>query len=365
MVRAPRTCSLLVASIWSMILACAALLTCNRAYAEISDREIRQHVREVFTTVDGADAILDGALTQQSTLAGVSWLEVFRLLMAAERVGEKIGSKEYGPAVAEAANSVSQHVITTTSPGSALTGAFAIGRLAALPIELGLRRFARNATNAALNWQIQRYVQARSPPLNRSHAFVMGARDDEEILFTDDGWLWTVGDTGSRTYQPQVPPAGYTPRQVYQLAEAVFEASRALPRLARERQRAEEEFRDVLGRAAGHQRADAGSRKAFEGVWLGRGRQGDGREWTIRITIGSGAVDRIDYDSISCGGVLEIGKIAHDEIEYRERLTYGQSGCVDNGTITLRLRLRDRQSMEFRAAYANKRLDAIGDLRRD
>jgi hypothetical protein len=225
------------------------------ASAEISDADIRDYVQYTYRGVAGVDPLLDGVLSQQVRYGDLTWLEAFRLIMAAESIVDKLSRGEYGSAVLEASSNLSKSVLSRVAFVQPLTNAYAIGSLAALPIELALANFAKAATNAALNWQIELYIRARSPRFSKSHEYIVSARsDDPEIAFTDDGWLWFVGvETATRGYQPRVPPAGYTRDQVFALASAIFDARSRAPRLGEEKRQLEVEFRQLLEEAVREQ----------------------------------------------------------------------------------------------------------------
>jgi hypothetical protein len=78
---------------------------------------------------------------------------------------------------------------------------------------------------------------------------------------------------------------------------------------------------------------------AFQGSWKGTGSQPDqpGVEWTIALTLGSGApgdvVGTITYPSLTCGGDLILRGGGGRGVELLERITFGE--CVDRGVITL------------------------------
>src|SRR5215213_9807333 len=78
---------------------------------------------------------------------------------------------------------------------------------------------------------------------------------------------------------------------------------------------------------------------AFQGSWKGRGSQSDqpGVEWTIALTLASGArgrvVGTITYPSLECGGDLILRVAEAGRVELLERITFGT--CVDRGVITL------------------------------
>jgi hypothetical protein len=72
----------------------------------------------------------------------------------------------------------------------------------------------------------------------------------------------------------------------------------------------------------------------FQGVWEGRGYQYDtSQSWTIKTTI-VGNQYKIDYPSLRCGGDLILLNRTANKLEYRERLTYGNS-CISNGKTVL------------------------------
>ena len=69
-------------------------------------------------------------------------------------------------------------------------------------------------------------------------------------------------------------------------------------------------------------------------IWKGLGIQDNDSTWTIKATFSSNKYT-IDYPSLNCGGELIPLFISTDEYQFRERLLYGQSICLDNGRVTI------------------------------
>jgi len=69
------------------------------------------------------------------------------------------------------------------------------------------------------------------------------------------------------------------------------------------------------------------------GVWEGVGQQ-QGASWTIRADL---RLDEqlIEYPSLDCGGFWELLEETDAQLSFRETITFGNSGCVDQGRIEL------------------------------
>jgi len=82
-------------------------------------------------------------------------------------------------------------------------------------------------------------------------------------------------------------------------------------------------------------RKPAPSKGWLEGVWEGTAYQSNTKEnWTLKLTV-KNRTYRIDYPSLSCGGEWKLIRMGKRTATFREKLTYGQSDCVDNVTITI------------------------------
>ena len=90
----------------------------------------------------------------------------------------------------------------------------------------------------------------------------------------------------------------------------------------------------------------------LEGIWTGTGYQSNPKQtWTIKFTAQNDTY-RIDYPSIPCGGEWKVITLGKSTATFRERLTYGQTLCIDNGTVTIQ-KLNDTQ-VAFRFVEPNR-----------
>ncbi len=69
------------------------------------------------------------------------------------------------------------------------------------------------------------------------------------------------------------------------------------------------------------------------GVWTGAADQTN-TSWTIEITL-SEIEQVINYPSLLCGGYLTLIHADETTLLFRETITYGNSGCVDQGLVEL------------------------------
>jgi len=61
----------------------------------------------------------------------------------------------------------------------------------------------------------------------------------------------------------------------------------------------------------------------------------------------------IEYPSLKCHGVWRLLDMDSRSARFRERITYGVSGCANNGNVTIE-RLNHKQ-ITFRYAYSDTR----------
>ncbi len=75
---------------------------------------------------------------------------------------------------------------------------------------------------------------------------------------------------------------------------------------------------------------------AFDGVWIGEGKEIGGIEWSIEISIDSYNREyKVDYPSLKCGGDIKLISMTDERVEFRENLTYGLEFCENNGKTVL------------------------------
>ncbi len=206
--------------------------------------EVREYLRASGIVAAGTDAILDGLLAQKSTVGDVSWLAVFQLLVVADKTASMLARRDYQAAILAASEYASIKALESTAVGSAFAAACAIAGLGSLPIELGLKDFARAATNAGLKTQVQRYLDARKAGV--SYAAILDRKGGDEILFDDEGWIVVVGDARGTTYRGWQPPAGYTPQNVFRLAEGIYQATQKQEAFEAEKHRIFAEFNRLV-----------------------------------------------------------------------------------------------------------------------
>ena len=71
------------------------------------------------------------------------------------------------------------------------------------------------------------------------------------------------------------------------------------------------------------------------GIWEGVGQQENPMvSWTIRINITENE-QTIEYPSLSCGGTLALLEETDAQLVFRETITFGIGGCVDQGFVEL------------------------------
>lgn len=232
----------------SVMIPCAwaGASTANRK--PVTAEDVRRYLRSTYTVAAGSDAFLDGALSSMFSSSGTTWLEIFKLVLTADNVAKKLSEKDYQMAVLEAARYPVERSIASTLAGSAVTSAYAIASLGAIPIELGLKNFADTANRAGLNQQIGRYFSARDAGMPHDY-IVSGQYGDQYgvVFYEDGGWILFVNDTGMTNYKPQFP-SRFTSKQVFDLARQLYDARSAADQLVGQKQELEREFGRILER---------------------------------------------------------------------------------------------------------------------
>jgi hypothetical protein len=107
----------------------------------------------------------------------------------------------------------------------------------------------------------------------------------------------------------------------------------------------------------------AGDAASLIGTWQGVGHQtpaGAHPEWTIVMTIGA-VGGTIDYPSLRCGGKLT--QLSRDAVsaQFHETITYGQSACIDGGTVAVKL-TKGRLSWVWTGAADGTQYRASADI---
>ncbi len=101
----------------------------------------------------------------------------------------------------------------------------------------------------------------------------------------------------------------------------------------------------------------------LEGVWAGTAYQNNTKEnWTLKLTVKNHTY-RIDYPSLSCGGEWKLIRRGKRTAKFREKLTYGQSDCVDNVIITIQ-RLNQTQVAYWYVEPNQMRVNGVAVLDR-
>ncbi|MEK7207422.1 MAG: ankyrin repeat domain-containing protein [Pseudomonadota bacterium] len=220
----------------------AGFVTIDTSYAkDLTPSEVRQYVRSTYKAVKGTDAFLDGALNKAGPVEGLAWLDIFKLLITADKVAEAVQAGNYHKAIIVAGSyGAVEATLRASQVARTYSATYSMVQLAALPIELGLKSFERTSIKNAWNYQIRRYFAARK--MGKSPDFIMAGKSDDDVLFDDFRWIYSVGVDGGRKGLPQHMPAGYTPQSVYTAAEKLYGASLRAQQFSSERGQMGENF---------------------------------------------------------------------------------------------------------------------------
>lgn len=89
-------------------------------------------------------------------------------------------------------------------------------------------------------------------------------------------------------------------------------------------------------------------RTISSGIWSGSVYQPSSRRhYSIQIRSKNDTIN-VDYPELSCGGVWQLDSSRGGATVLRERIRYGQNGCINNGFVFLRMYGRDRVFFEYR-----------------
>ena len=216
---------------------------------------------------DGMDEIFDDTLSQMSRRHGVVWWEVFGTLLTAETVLSDLNNGNYEGALSKLAKHTAFELIKTSSGGDALSGAYSIASLAALPIDLSLHAWADLVSNHGFQYQVEAYNAARSEFLMSHDEIIQQSRPDPTITYDNFGYLRTVGEHTPHWYRPSRPDRRISREATYKLIWASYEAPALMELVKRERSTAINEFKLIL-------LEDERSYTDISGSWLGFAKAG-------------------------------------------------------------------------------------------
>jgi parallel beta-helix repeat protein len=221
--------------------------TCNYGEPELDVNVVRNYVKNTYSIASGSDALIDSALSEYSSFSAVSpFLDLFKILIRADGVACDISNGDYHAAIATGMTYATELAISDTLIGGTLLSVLSVASLAALPVQLGLENFMDSAITTAWNNQTSLYIWART--LGYSHQFIMNGVSDDTILFTDDGWLYIVGDKQIPSYGP-VRPGDYTREQVFGAAQSEYSAYFATATYPRDKDQIGDEFLKLINPA--------------------------------------------------------------------------------------------------------------------
>lgn len=214
--------------------------------AEVSNSEVRDFINATYRIADGVnqltidDPSFDRILLRNSTISGLNWLQLFGYIAAANEVARAVENKEYAKAASQVAVGLLAESTRNSSITLAFSGATSIARLASFAIDIGLRRAVAQASEAALQFQLNQYFRARDFGL--SHQCIITATCNDVIW--NRNWIYRIAD-GEGTALVLTPP-NYTAEQVYNLGQRLYEVNRIRQSYANDSQPFIEDFREVL-----------------------------------------------------------------------------------------------------------------------
>ena len=200
-------------------------LMLDAGFAPREVERIRHAASRILTTGEGLHAWLDLGLAQPAARYGVSWWQVFGTLVAAEDVLSHLAAREYRRAVERLGFYTSVKLVSATSGGSIVVAAAKIGALAALPIDLALRRVYNRVQQSAVRTQLAAYYHAREA--GAGHQVILAGRQvpatgDYGLYFSRLGWISEVISGVSQRYDRA--PTTLTPAALFEVARLLYEA---------------------------------------------------------------------------------------------------------------------------------------------
>ena len=78
------------------------------------------------------------------------------------------------------------------------------------------------------------------------------------------------------------------------------------------------------------------AKRGFYGIWSGFIMKNDGGSMDLEIEISDSGLTNIVYNSLNCGGELIIDNKTTRIVDFKEKITYGNSACSDVHTIRLK-----------------------------
>jgi hypothetical protein len=100
-----------------------------------------------------------------------------------------------------------------------------------------------------------------------------------------------------------------------------------------------------------------------EGIWEGTGKQDDGSNWPVKITINSDNY-LVEYPSLNCGGSLKLLRENDESLVFQEVLNYGFDACHNDGKTVLIKAKNDHNTLRYQWYHKNGGKAAVGELKR-
>ena len=161
-------------------------------------------------------------------IASGNLLDLVKVLIVTAKVGEALERESYLESLCLVAAQGATLALRTQLSGSLLSSVASTASLAVIPIEIVLNDFLEYMDTAAWSSQIQLYQSARE--LGYSHADILSRTSNADLLFDDRGWLLMAGDycvlwgCGAQSLT-RIPVSGTSPKEVYALIGAHYDAS--------------------------------------------------------------------------------------------------------------------------------------------
>jgi len=202
----------------------------------------RQYIRTAFRITTISDKTLNIALGDK--YKGIPWLKWIGLLISADQIYEEFTIGDYYRGIYLAIQTGFDKVLVEALEFVGFSGVAKTARLAFSPIERSLLEFYDAAVAIAIQNQIKLYFEARR--LGYSHGEILNKESrDEELLFTDDGWLYIAGDVTFSPYSA-VRPGHNKREEIYALARDAYEVGESQNQYNKEKESLGEAFLEMI-----------------------------------------------------------------------------------------------------------------------
>lgn len=167
--------------------------------------EILAFLEEIMIAGDYADVLVEGRLSELSSKAGVSYWELFGVLLDATEALDQLEKGNYVDGVAGLSVLASTQLIKRTPAGGAVFGAYGTASLFALPVEASLKFLVRSLNQIDVKKQQEAYDLLRKNGYSHSQIMKQEILIEKGVVFTTNGFISADFSSNSGNFR-----AGFT-----------------------------------------------------------------------------------------------------------------------------------------------------------